>query len=204
MTEGLRDRTRRAVRAEIAEVALGLFAAQGFDDTTVDQIARAAGLTKRSFFRYFPTKEDAAFAGVDVTGEHVVHALRERPVDETPWRSLHQVLRDWQQRIHASEQAVASLRLIESTPSLRARVHEKREHWRGAVSEALRDRSDGGLDAFTADLLVNAATAALDTATREWLRSGGTADRLALLDRAFALLGPKEAAGAGPSRNGRQ
>ncbi|MEV4536472.1 TetR family transcriptional regulator [Asanoa sp. NPDC049518] len=187
---GLRERTRRAVRAELADVALRLFAEQGFDQTTVEEIAQAAGLTKRSFFRYFPAKEDAVFGGVDVTGEQVVDDIRARPGDEDPWHSLHQVLRRWQQQIHASEQALASLRLIESTPSLRARLHEKRAHWRQQVSDALRDRPDAGLEAFTADLLTNAATAALDTVSHEWLRSGGTADQAALLDRAFTLIRP--------------
>jgi AcrR family transcriptional regulator len=187
---GLRERTRRAVRAELADIALGLFAERGFDQTTVDEIAGAAGLTKRSFFRYFPAKEDAVFGGIDVTGEQVVEGIRARPTDEDPWQSLHQVLRQWQQQIHASEQALTSLRLIESTPSLRARLHQKRAQWRQQVSDALRDRPGAGLDPFTADLLTNAATAVLDTVSQEWLRTGGTADRAALLDRAFALLQP--------------
>jgi hypothetical protein len=110
-----------------------------------------------------PAKEDAVFGGVDVTGEQVVDDSRARPGDEDPWRSLHQVLRRWQQQIHASEQALASLRLIESTPSLRARLHENRTHWRQQVSDALRRRPGAELDPFTADLLTNAATAALDT-----------------------------------------
>jgi AcrR family transcriptional regulator len=190
MAEGLRERTRRAVRAEIAEIALSLFAEQGFEETTVDQIARAAGLTKRSFFRYFPAKEDAVFAGIDVTGEQVVEDLRARPADEAPWQSLRTVLRESERQIHASGQAVASLRLIESTPALRARVHEKRAQWRQQVSAALRERRGTDFDAFTADLLTNAATAALDTVSQEWLRSGGDADRAALLDRAFLLLQP--------------
>jgi AcrR family transcriptional regulator len=178
------------VRAELAAIALDLFAENGFEETTVEEIARAAGLTKRSFFRYFPAKEDAVFAGVDVTGEQIVEELRARPADEAPWQSLHQVLRESERQIHASEQAVASLKLIESTPSLRARVHEKRSQWRQEVSKALRERPGARLDAFTADLLTNAATAALDTASQEWLRSDGTADRTALLDRAFDLLHP--------------
>ena len=172
-----------------ADVALRLFAERGFDRTTVDEIAQAAGLTKRSFFRYFPAKEDTVLGGVDITGEQVVGDIRARPGDEDPWHALHQVLRRWQQQIHASEQALANLRLIESTPSLRARLHEKREHWRQQVSDALRGRPGAGLDAFTANLLTNAATAALDTVSQEWLRSGGTADRAALLDRAFTLIG---------------
>lgn len=187
---GLRERTRRAVRAELADIALGLFAERGFDQTTVDEIAGAAGLTKRSFFRYFPAKEDAVFGGIDVTGEQVVEGIRARPTDEDPWQSLHQVLRQWQQQIHASEQAFTSLRLIESTPSLRASLHQKRAQWRQQVSDALRDRPGAGLDPFTADLLTNAATAVLDTVSQEWLRNGGIADRAALLDRAFALLRP--------------
>ncbi|MER5266285.1 hypothetical protein ABTZ99_29765 [Actinosynnema sp. NPDC002837] len=100
------------------------------------------------------------------------------------------MLRQWQQQIRASEQALASLRLIESTPSLRARLHQKRAQWRQQVSDALRDRPGADLDPFTADLLTNAATAVLDTVSQEWLRTGGAADRAALLDRAFATLRP--------------
>ena len=102
MSEGLRERTRRAVRAEIAEVAVDLFVRQGFDGTTVEDIAQAAGMTKRSFFRYFPTKEDVVFDGVDLTGERVVADVAARPVEEDPWDSLHHVLRAWQEEIHAS------------------------------------------------------------------------------------------------------
>ncbi|MEU7803908.1 TetR family transcriptional regulator [Micromonospora arborensis] len=190
MADGLRERTRRAVRAELAQVALDLFAERGFDETTVDEIAQAAGLTKRSFFRYFPAKEDAVFGGVDVTGEQVVEGIRARPADEDPWQSLHHVLRQWERQIHASEQTLASLRLIESTPSLHARLHQKRAQWRRHVSDALRDRPGVRLDSFTAELLTNAASAVLDTVSQEWLRSGGTADRAALLDRGFAFLHP--------------
>ncbi|GAA1535114.1 TetR family transcriptional regulator [Dactylosporangium maewongense] len=177
------------MRAELAAVAIRLFAEQGFEETTVDQISTAAGLTKRSFFRYFPVKEDVVFGDVDVLGEQVIVEIREEPGDD-PWHCLHQVLRRWQQHIHGSEQAQTRLRLIEVTPSLRARLHEKRAEWRQSVSDALRARSGLPVDAFTADLLTNAAAAALDTVTQEWARSGGTADRDALLDRAFALLRP--------------
>jgi hypothetical protein len=127
-------------------------------------------------------------------GEQVVEDIRARPGDEDPWHALHQVLRRWQQQIQASERALASFRLIESTPSLRARLHEKRAHWRQQVSDALRDRPNAGLDAFTADLLTNTATAALDTVSHEWLRYSGIADRTELLDRAFTLIRPAPAA----------
>ncbi|MGW0792958.1 TetR family transcriptional regulator [Streptomyces sp. NPDC002911] len=59
-TIGLRERRRRATLAEIENAALGLFERQGFEGTTVEHIAAAAGVSTSTFFRYFPTKEDAA------------------------------------------------------------------------------------------------------------------------------------------------
>ena len=191
MADTLRDRTRRAVRAEIAEAAIALFAERGFDETTVEDIARAVGMTKRSFFRYFPTKEDAVFAGTEVLVEQVVADLEARPADEDPWDCLHQVLRRWQERIHTSGAELAGERLIQSTPALRARLHQKRELWRNAARDVLVARSRGALDDFAADLLTNAATAVLDSVGREWVRTDGRADRAELLDRGFGALRPR-------------
>jgi AcrR family transcriptional regulator len=188
MKDGLRERTRRAVRAELAEVAIGLFAHQGFDETTVEDIARAAGMTKRSFFRYFPTKEDVVFDGVDLTGEKVVADIAARPADEDPWDSLHHVLRAWQEEIHAGEQVLGTLRLIEATPALVGRLHQRRTEWRRRVSDALQDRPGAEIDPYTADLLTNAATAVLDAVSSQWVRSDGQADRPALLDQGFTQI----------------
>lgn len=188
MNEGLRERARRAVRAEIAEVAAELFTRQGFENTTVDEIAQAAGMTKRSFFRYFPAKEDVVFDRVDLTGESVVAEIAARPASESPWECLHHVLLTWQESIHASEEVLATLRLIEATPALTGRLHHRRTEWRRRVGEALRNRPDSDLDAYTADLLTNAATAVLDAVSSEWARSGGKKDRRALLDQGFNRL----------------
>lgn len=185
MKEGLRERTRRAVRAELAEVAIDLFARRGFDETTVEDIARAAGMTKRSFFRYFPTKEDVVFDGVDLTGEKVVAGIEARPAEEDPWDSLYYVLRDWHDEIHASERILDTLRLIEATPALVGRLHQRRTEWRRRVSEALRTRPGADIDPYTADLLTNAATGVLDAVSSQWTRSDGQASRQALLNQGF-------------------
>ncbi|GAA4971593.1 AcrR family transcriptional regulator [Nonomuraea thailandensis] len=183
---GLRERARRAVQAELATVALELFTERGFDEVTVDDIARAAGVSKRSFFRYFPAKEDAVFGGVQVMGDDIAEQLAARPADERPWDSLHAVLREWVARIDAESRA--TLRLIERTPSLRARFQHKREEARSRIAEALAART--GLDPFTADLLTAAAGAAVDCASREWLRTGSDGDRMLLVDTAFTRLRP--------------
>jgi AcrR family transcriptional regulator len=185
---GLRDRTRRAVRAELAGIAMRMFEERGYEKTTVDDIARAAGLTKRSFFRYFPAKEDAAFAEIDMLGESVVAEIRSRPADEPPWSCLHQVLRRWDQQSRASERELAGYRIIEATPALRAKLRERREVWRQNVSRALRERPGATIDRFTADLLTSAGLAVLESVAAEWQRTDGTADRGVLLDRAFTLL----------------
>ncbi|NUR92333.1 MAG: TetR family transcriptional regulator [Nonomuraea sp.] len=172
--------------AEVTEAALRLFAEQGFDATTVDDIARAAGMSKRSFFRYFAAKEDVVLGGVDLMSERIVAELADRPGGEDPWVSLHAVLRGWAERIDGEQRTLDSLRLIEGSPELRAGYHRKREEVRAEITAALVSRT--GLDAFTADLLTAGAGAAIDCASREWARSGGS--RPELVDRAFALLRP--------------
>ncbi|MFG3252757.1 TetR family transcriptional regulator [Streptomyces sp. NPDC048172] len=188
----LRERTRAAVRAELAALALELFAERGFEETTVDEVARAAGMSKRSLFRYFPTKEDMVLGSAEAMGEAVAAELRARPEGEEPWESLRVVLCAWEERISSSAERLARLRLVEETPALHARWTQRRESARREIAAALRGRSGAGpgLDAFTADLLTSAAAAALESSTREWLRSDGKKSRSALLQEAFTRLHP--------------
>ncbi|RMI47025.1 GNAT family N-acetyltransferase [Actinomadura harenae] len=197
---GLRERTRRAVRRELAGLALRMFVERGYEATTVEDIAAAAGLSKRSFFRYFPAKEDVLFGDVEDLAVQIADEVRTRPQGESAWECLHAVLREWEPRLHTAQRDLDALRLIETTPPLRARLHQKRDELRALVAAALRERPGADLDAFTADLLTAAAGAALDAASREWLRTDGTADRAALIDRAFAALAPAPARTAEPRR----
>ena len=187
MVEGVRARARRVMRAELGRIALELFAAHGYAETTVDDIAVAAGISKRSFFRYFQSKEDAAFVDLDLMGEQVIADLRARPSGEPAWDGLHHVLRDWADRIHAADDGAGRLRLIETTAALRSRWQRTRDDLRELVARTLRDRSHGELSEMDADLLAAAAGAALDTAAR-W-RDGDRPD--AALDRCFAVLRPR-------------
>ena len=59
---GLREKNRLKIELDLSRAAMELFAARGFDAVTVDAIAAAAGVSRRTFFRYFPTKEDVFFA----------------------------------------------------------------------------------------------------------------------------------------------
>ncbi|GAA5079830.1 hypothetical protein GCM10023259_086470 [Thermocatellispora tengchongensis] len=186
----MRGRARRAVRAELAELALKLFAERGFEATTMDDVAREAGLSKRSLFRYFATKEDMVLGAVDAMGEGFAAELAARPEGEDPWDSLHAVTLSWEATIRQSTTQVQRLRLIESTPALRARFHQRREESRRLITAALRARPGTDLDDFTAALYTAVAGAALDTATAEWVRTNGTTDPATLITRAFTAFRP--------------
>ncbi|MFD0392128.1 TetR family transcriptional regulator [Streptomyces nogalater] len=85
---GLRELSRRAVREEITEAATALFVERGFEATTVDDIAAAVGMSQRSVFRYFATKEEIVLGHRGLVVDDVVAALRARPADEPVWASL--------------------------------------------------------------------------------------------------------------------
>lgn len=89
----IRDQKTQATRARIADAALELFAGHGYAETTIDQIAAAAEVGRRTVFRHFPTKEAILFDHLVVRREVAVRLLRERPADEPPLVSLHAVLR---------------------------------------------------------------------------------------------------------------
>jgi AcrR family transcriptional regulator len=82
MTELHSDRRRRLMRDELRSIAVGLFAERGFDDVTVDDIAEAAGISARTFFRYFATKDEVILAYETRLHERLLTVLRERPADE--------------------------------------------------------------------------------------------------------------------------
>jgi AcrR family transcriptional regulator len=86
-------RRRRRIRDELEAIALEQFAATSIDEVTVEQIAAAAGISVRTFFRYFATKEDVLLAEPSRFVESVCAALRERPADETLLQAVHAAIR---------------------------------------------------------------------------------------------------------------
>jgi AcrR family transcriptional regulator len=176
------------MRTEIAETAFALFVRRGFEQTTVDEIAEAAGLSRRSFFRYFPSKEDAVFGLLYDLGEELAAAVAARPAAEPPWDALRASCAVLIETMRGRpDDVMALLRLIHETPSLRARHQDKQDRWRKLLTDALQARSVPRLDA---DVLASAALAVFDVVCREWLFDGAPGDVAALMDEAFAVLAP--------------
>src|ERR1700757_3695838 len=82
--ESLRDRQRAQIRADIRRAAFGLFIERGYDTVTTEEIASAAGVSARTFFRHVPTKEALLLAPVRHGGAAIVNLLEERPAGESP------------------------------------------------------------------------------------------------------------------------
>lgn len=187
----LRERTSRAVRAEITDAAMVLFVERGFEATTIEAIAAAAGISRRSFFRYFDTKEDVVLGDLTTLGETLKAALEARPVEEPAWAALRgafQALRD-PHRSPEAELAVATV--YHDAPSLRARHLEKHLRWQELLTPDI-ERRLGPDPAAASDVraraVIAAALACLDTAVDAWRASGGTQDVEQLFDRAVAAV----------------
>jgi len=118
----LRDRKMQATRARIAETALDLFLTRGFADTTIDQIAAAAGVGRRTIFRHFATKEAILLDHLVVRQEVALRRLLERPPCEPLLESLHAVLRELAEQGY-DRRLLAQIRaVIESEPRLEGQV----------------------------------------------------------------------------------
>src|SRR5437588_13131452 len=89
---GISERKRRAVRAELSEVALELLIDRDFESVTVDEIASAVGVSRRTFFRYFASKEDVVFAFLDQWGRRLFEEIAGRPPEEAPITAVHRAL----------------------------------------------------------------------------------------------------------------
>lgn len=122
---GLRERRKQRTREALLHTALELFTTRGYDRTTVDEIVAVVDVSQRTFFRYFPNKEAAAFAAQDAVESRFLLELRQRPCAETPFEALrHAALDTWKSIADAAagdlpaELRLRTYRMIESTPSL--------------------------------------------------------------------------------------
>jgi AcrR family transcriptional regulator len=115
--EGVRDAARRTLTSEIAVRAVELFVRQGFEETTVDQIAAEVGMSTRSLFRYFASKEDMIVGDLVEVGYAVAAALRDRPPSEVPWVAMRQALQVCVDSLESSglQRAI----MLATTPTLR-------------------------------------------------------------------------------------
>ena len=177
------------MRQEVSAIATRLFAEQGCDNTTVEQIAAEAGLSRTTFFRYFGTKEDVVLTWLEDLGPRLTAAFAERPTGEHPWLSLRRTF-DVLLSINADtpERALAFLRMLENSPAMKARHSEKQQGWAELLVPLVAARLAGDVPADrdpAPRALVASAVACLNAAMEVWSACDGAVSRDALLDRAM-------------------
>ncbi|MET9377505.1 TetR family transcriptional regulator [Streptomyces sp. NPDC002992] len=195
----LAQRKRQLVADELTEAALQLLAVKGFDAVTVDEIVATAGVSKRTFFRYFASKEDVVVQFLAEMGTGIRTELAARPADEPASIALRHavsvpVLACTDHPDH-TERALRVVRLILRTPALHGRFLERRSQWADDLTEELAKRLGRDPDAdLYPRLAAGMALTAFDVTLRRW-SAGDDADEPAenptdLLDHAFALIAP--------------
>ncbi|MFE7134171.1 TetR family transcriptional regulator [Streptomyces sp. NPDC057638] len=175
---GLRERKKQRTRDALVRAALELFIEQGYERTTVDEIAAAVEVSQRTFFRYFASKEEVAFAIQDLVEWHFVTSLRQRPADEGPVQAMRNaVLASWDTigeaigEIVPVETHIRGFLMIESTPALLAAHLRRSAEVEDSIARLVAERE--GVD-ITADprprVLVAAFAGAMRVAGTLWAK----------------------------------
>jgi AcrR family transcriptional regulator len=180
---GLRERKKTKTRAAIREHALRLFREQGYEATTVEQIAEAAEVSHSTFFRYFPTKEDVVLQ--DDMELIWIDALRAQPPGMPPIEALRASLHDAFASLTADD--LAKIRdttdLALSVPAVRARMLDEFARTIQVMATAIAERTGRNPDDFEVRTLVGAA---LGVAVSSWFTAQGDMERF-MTDYARAL-----------------
>src|SRR4051794_10405541 len=189
---GLRERKKARTREALQEAAMARFARQGFEGTTVEEIAEACEVSPRTFFRYFPTKEDVLFADAAVRRERLLAVIAERPPAEPAFAALCAAMRTPTADSRDDRDAlVARSKIVAASPPLQAYKAEHQHGWEVEVVDVLQRRALAQHEPVTRDELVlvtAVTTAALRVALDAWVADASAPDLGVLLDDAFARL----------------
>jgi AcrR family transcriptional regulator len=156
-------------RGRLAEAAMELYGERGFDETTVAEIARRAGLTERTFFRHFADKREVLFAGSNQLREFLVNSVSQAPASDSPMgavsaavEALGQVFldRDFSRRRQA---------IISANAELQERELIKLASLASAIAAALRRR---GAPEPTASLAAETGIAVFKITFERWIDAG--------------------------------
>ena len=156
-------------RERLAKAALELYSERGFEETTVAEIAKRAGLTERSFFRHFAVKREVLFSGGAVLEEHLVRAVDEAPKSlaaiDVVRRAVMSIGSDLEERRNFARQRQ---RVIDATPELQERERIKLASLASALTRALRDR---GVPEQAATLAAEMGIAVFRIAFGKWIEA---------------------------------
>ncbi|MET8768201.1 TetR family transcriptional regulator [Streptomyces sp. NPDC004658] len=185
---GLRERKKIKTREAIRAATYALIREQGYDATTIDQIADRAEVSPSTVFRYFPTKEDIVLA--DEYDPLMLEELRARPAGE-PWMdSVRHVMHQAVDAMMAEDPEVVRVRahLAVQVPAVRSRMAESMSETGRLLRAALAERSGLAADSLEVRVYATALVGGLMEVTMSWAENGFQDDFRALTDRALDVL----------------
>jgi AcrR family transcriptional regulator len=194
---GRREQKKNRTREDLVAAATRLFATRGFDETTTEDIAEAADVSQRTFFRHFPSKEAVLYGDMDDLRVRVREALDGRPAREPALIAVREAILTLADD-HEDHKQVRLLqaRLAASYPSVSAYSRAVvQAAWEKEIIEALAERL--GVDAVAdprPEIIAGAAMSALRASIRRWVQSRGHEDLAAIVADALDTLGELPAA----------
>ena len=184
----LRERKKAQTRHAIQQHALRLFLQKGFDATTVEEIAAAAGVSHMTFFRYFPTKEDVVIE--DDYDPLIETMIRARPANEPPIEAIRQVVKELAQQIYLADRGaiLARMQLFTQVPALRARLWEHGGGTEQIFTRVIAERMGCAENDLRVRVVSSACMAAITTALFTWTNSPDTCEMPEMIDQALRIL----------------
>jgi AcrR family transcriptional regulator len=161
---GLRERKKVETWRDIRAAAVRLFAEQGYEATTIEQVATAANVSRTTFFNYFANKEAVVFDHDAAEREQWREVMRARPAGEPLWESLTVIITQFNATLR--ERMLLQRRLGTESPTVRRLSQNLSEDFRGDVRDWVSARVGAG--DMTAALMANLALTASNTAYRTW------------------------------------
>jgi AcrR family transcriptional regulator len=187
MGQGLRERKKQKTRESIQREAMRLFGKQGYEETTVEQIAAAVEVSPSTFFNYFPSKEDVVL--YDAYDPVIATLLLERPANEPLSVAIRAVLEAMGDVFERDREIIlARAKLWIEVPVLRARLWEELEKAQAFMSALIAQRSGRDMDDFEIRVTVMIVVVAAFEAMREWVRQDGKGSFVDLVNRALNLV----------------
>ena len=190
MEKGLRQSRRLRVHAELIAASTEMFKDKGFSTTTVTDIADRVGISRRTFFRYFGSKDDLVFSWMDEQGKFVLPMLASRPAVETPLQAMRHTFVALARHHDAEPERVKLLtRIIFDTPALGGRYHEEHTKWESEFVRILkRGRPGSAKKGFALQIQVATTITAFVCAIRAWAAGKHKTPLQPWVEAAFAAL----------------
>src|ERR1700737_3860666 len=188
-TPNLHEQRRRSTHEALRRAALASFASKGFANVTVAELAREAGVTERTFFRHFPTKEAVLFQDFETQVEWLSEALAERPGSESGVEAVLASVASFPHDLEVGRQAATARNELISADRIASHLRVVQSSFAGVITDFIKNRYSATTDIdLVAEVAGATLAAALVVAVENWGRNGCTGDLGETTAAAMSLL----------------